>query len=119
METESFQQYLTSRFQMKIENDRHYFLLIPGTQCPGCVFFNGASLPDSVNDQLTVITIIRPDRTVNFSHLLRDTTGELETLPLVEYANKLLVTENGRIQSIHAVYDLNRQLDSLAAVDKS
>jgi len=117
-ESQVFKTYLEAAFHTKIPQNRHYYFLVPGSQCGGCNFYDGKTLDSALNENLTIISTFPPTNFSNFKHLWEDTSKQLVNLAFVNFTNKLLVTNNGEVQSVSMVYNFYRQLDSLNAQNK-
>lgn len=113
-----FKTYLETTFQTKIPQDRHYYFLVPSTQCRSCNFYDGKLLDSTLNERLTIISTYPPSNFSNFKHLLDDTSKQLLKLAFVNFTNKLLVTKDGEVQSVSMVSNFYHQLDSLNAQNR-
>lgn len=112
-ETYVFRNYLEQTFHAKIPMEEHYFFLVPGSQCSGCNFYDALQIDSTLNERLTLITTFPSTNFQHFKHLWIDTSKNLSSLAFVNYTNKLIVTQAGKIQSISIVHDFFKQLDSL------
>ncbi|HET8573004.1 MAG TPA: hypothetical protein VFL76_03950 [Edaphocola sp.] len=108
-----FKTYLKTTFKTRIPQNRHYYFLVPSTQCGGCNFYDGKDLDSALNENLTIISTFPTTNFSNFKHLWEDTSKQLLNLAFVNYTNKLLVTKGGEVQSVSMVYNFYHQLDSL------
>lgn len=112
-DTKLFQQYLMSTFHQGIAKGRHFYFLVPGAQCHNCNFYDAGRLKGALNQKLIVITELPSKQFTRFYHILQDTVYNLNSLPIVNYSNQLLVTDNGQITGIYKVKNFYKQLDSL------
>lgn len=109
----AFKKYIANVFHIPIQKERHYYFLVPTTQCRMCNIYRGSRFPFYLNQKITIITSFPPSNFLKFQHVLEDTTNTLESLPFVDYSNKIVVTEGGKVKSISLVYDFYKQIDSL------
>lgn len=115
-DTKELQHYLKSTFNEPVAKGRHYYFIVPSTQCKACNFFNydAHRFGKELNQQLTVISGYPAFHFSGFVHFLHDSTNGLVTMPLIDYTNKLLVTKNGKIVKVFSPgTNLYSLLDSL------
>jgi len=113
-ETKAFKNYLSSTFQISVGQQKHYYFLVPGTQCKGCNLYDAHEIDSALNKKITIISTFPPTNFLHFKNVLEDTSKTLLTLPFVNYSNKLIVTEGGHVLSVLPVYAFFQQIDSLS-----
>jgi hypothetical protein len=111
--TKQLEIYLKEAYGIKLPEERTYYALIPATQCPSCVIYNGNSMSAELLDKVVIVSGFSRKNFDGFKHYYFDSTGDLARIKLLEYNSKIFVTENRKVITMLPLTNLYAQLDSL------
>jgi hypothetical protein len=97
--TKELREYLTEKKGIEPANNNIY-LFIPSNQCHNCIFLDGTNLDPALKKRLYIITAISPKHMINFEHVYYDKSDHLQSLKLVDYENKFVFFDNGRVSLV-------------------
>lgn len=112
-ETKELQHYLNDNFKISLAAGKAVYLLVPGNQCGTCISWDAAAYPAAFLNNVYVISLFDTSHFIHFRHILNDPADKQLKLSFVNYANTMVLTDSGHIQSIIRLRDVDSQLDSL------
>lgn len=97
--TSEFENYLRNMNGTSPVNGAVY-LLVPGNQCKNCVMLDAQKIPDSINENVYVISSLKQKHFKNFRHYTHDKNDRLLELKLLDYENKLLLYDHNQVMAV-------------------
>ncbi|MFL5752073.1 MAG: hypothetical protein ACJ76F_01600 [Bacteroidia bacterium] len=108
-EFEEFKNY-TQSFGVE-PSDSNIYVFIPGNQCQNCMRLDGNKLSLSRNEQVYIFSGF-PEKTVsNFRHFYFDKENKMMGLKFIDYGNRIIHIQNGRLKTNEILVDLYQQLE--------
>jgi hypothetical protein len=93
-----------------LPNDSAIYVFIPANQCVNCIFFNGNKLSEMQNDHLYIFSALPDKRIINFKHLITDKENKMMELKFLDYGNRIVKCENGKLKTNVVLTDLFEQV---------
>lgn len=110
--------FLNSRLHRAIPEDRHYFVLIPSNKCPKCFSLDGKRYSWDFAQRITVISSVTADSFKHLGDVVFDQNDDIMRMAFINYAPKLVISEEAKVTAIFDFEVSGQQLDSLYQLER-
>ena len=111
MEYEEFETY-TKSFGIT-PSDSSVYVFIPGNQCKNCIQLDGSKFTNEVNKKVFVFSGFPKEKILNFEHFYFDREDKMMGLKFLDYGNKIISCEKGKLKTNEVMTDLYGQVEQV------